>query len=67
MFPLNTTPAIDTTLNTQAEIIYRVLQPKQDQYMQTPCMHKYHVSCMLNWMTIKMECPNCRKPLPSVE
>lgn len=35
--------------------------------MHTPCGHKYHESCLSNWMNVKMECPTCRAALPIVE
>ena len=35
--------------------------------MHTPCGHKYHESCLSNWMNVKMECPTCRAALPVVE
>ncbi len=35
--------------------------------MKTPCNHKYHDKCLKEWMNIKKECPQCRKPLPPYE
>lgn len=35
--------------------------------MKTPCNHKFHVPCLLEWMNVKLECPVCRKKLPSLE
>jgi hypothetical protein len=35
--------------------------------MRTPCKHKYHTSCLLVWMKIKLECPQCRAKLPPYE
>lgn len=67
MNPLNESPSIDPTLSSQALNLFKLLKPRDNQYMQTPCSHKYHVSCLLNWMSIKMECPTCRYQLPSVE
>ncbi len=35
--------------------------------MMTPCKHKYHKKCLLQWMNMKMECPTCRARLPRIE
>eukprot|EP00347_Sterkiella_histriomuscorum_P022481 403338328 len=36
-------------------------------YMLTPCNHKYHKKCLLQWMNMKMDCPTCRQRLPRIE
>lgn len=49
--------------------------PSQDQLdfvpnfklMKTPCNHHYHSHCLMVWMRIKMECPQCRYKLPPYE
>ncbi|KAK2370646.1 RING/U-box superfamily protein [Trifolium repens] len=33
--------------------------------MVTPCDHFFHSGCLQRWMDIKMECPTCRRALPS--
>ena len=35
--------------------------------MKTPCNHRFHIKCLLEWMNLKLECPICRKKLPSLE
>ena len=35
-------------------------------FMQTPCDHMFHEQCLLQWLDQKMECPTCRRPLPTV-
>ena len=35
--------------------------------MRTPCGHNFHGACLVNWMNIKMECPQCRRKLPAYE
>ena len=27
-------------------------------------MHVYHRDCLLEWLKVKLECPQCRMPLP---
>lgn len=34
--------------------------------MVTPCGHKFHPSCLKNWMDVKLTCPTCRKNIPPV-
>ncbi|GMJ13070.1 FLYING SAUCER 1 [Hibiscus trionum] len=33
--------------------------------MVTPCDHFFHSGCLQRWMDIKMECPTCRRSLPT--
>ena len=35
--------------------------------MKTPCNHRFHVNCLLEWTKVKLECPTCRNHLPSME
>ena len=35
--------------------------------MRTPCKHRYHSSCLVEWMRIKQDCPQCRAHLPPYE
>jgi hypothetical protein len=35
-----------------------------DEFMMTPCGHRFHKKCLLDWMSSKHECPNCRAYLP---
>lgn len=49
----------NSNLEIQQEITLKI--------MQTPCGHKYHPSCLKQWLEIKLECPSCRKVIPSVD
>lgn len=40
------------------------LRSDKKKVMSAPCRHKFHSPCLIYWMTIKMECPICRNPLP---
>jgi len=42
-------------------------KPKQVTIMITPCRHKFHPTCLKQWMEIKLECPFCRAPIPSLD
>ena len=33
-------------------------------FLKTPCNHKFHRACLLEWMRQKYSCPVCRKVLP---
>ena len=37
------------------------------EYMITPCKHKFHESCLKNWVKIRLECPICRSQIPPLE
>lgn len=32
--------------------------------MVTPCDHFFHEECLRRWMSVKLECPTCRRALP---
>ena len=54
--------------NIENELVLNYMKEKCEDYklMITPCNHIFHSSCLLVWMTIKMECPLCKAKLPSV-
>lgn len=35
--------------------------------MKTPCNHRFHISCLIEWTKVKLECPTCRQKLPPLE
>ncbi|XP_074590319.1 transmembrane E3 ubiquitin-protein ligase FLY1-like isoform X2 [Curcuma longa] len=41
------------------------LAQRLNDYMVTPCDHCFHTGCLQRWMDIKMECPTCRRSLPT--
>jgi len=67
MNPLHQTPDLSTSTNSHIRMILNRLKPMQRQIMKTPCNHKFHVGCLVQWMEIKMECPTCRSALPVLE
>ena len=36
----------------------------RDTVMLTPCNHVFHRPCLEHWLSVKMDCPICRHPLP---
>lgn len=41
-------------------------QEESNRFMGTPCGHVFHTSCLMVWMSQKMECPVCRQSLPAI-
>mmetsp|Transcript_22809 Transcript_22809/g.53279 ORF Transcript_22809/g.53279 Transcript_22809/m.53279 type:complete len:581 (-) Transcript_22809:69-1811(-) len=37
---------------------------EQHLHVVTPCEHRFHASCLEQWMDVKLECPTCRSALP---
>ena len=35
-----------------------------NDFMKTPCGHKFHKLCITDWMDQKQQCPICRGVLP---
>eukprot|EP00698_Gefionella_okellyi_P015624 TRINITY_DN4421_c0_g1_i2.p1 TRINITY_DN4421_c0_g1~~TRINITY_DN4421_c0_g1_i2.p1 ORF type:complete len:294 (+),score=34.53 TRINITY_DN4421_c0_g1_i2:812-1693(+) len=38
-----------------------------EDFMTAPCGHVFHTPCLQRWLTIKLECPTCRRTLPPGE
>lgn len=53
-------------INNEALKEYLDTQIENKKFMGTPCDHVFHTSCLLVWMGQKMECPVCRRQLPSI-
>ena len=54
-------------LHTDSEkntFMNRLKSTTKNKMMRTPCNHRFHAPCLLEWMNIKMECPTCRQSLP---
>jgi len=64
---LDQEPALQHTLSPNTRLIIAKLKPKKGQIMKTPCNHKFHIPCLVEWMSIKMACPTCRAQLPILE
>ena len=46
---------------------YRISKnPKNKEYMKTPCNHVFHAMCLEKWISRKNECPNCRHNLSDI-
>lgn len=60
-------PNIQNSQNIQTRITLSKLKPKLNQIMKTPCNHQFHCLCLVEWMSIKLECPTCRSNLPVLE
>ena len=43
-----------------------IKEVKDTEVMVTPCNHYYHTSCLIVWMSVKMECPCCKSKLPAM-
>ena len=50
--------------NSDDNYYMKKLKSSKNKIMISPCNHKFHIPCLINWMTVKMECPTCRKALP---
>lgn len=59
----NQTPLVEESKNY--EIIHK--NEINKKIMKTPCSHRFHINCLNEWMKIKLECPTCRKKLPSLD
>lgn len=35
--------------------------------VHTPCNHRYHLTCLQNWIAVNQQCPTCRRDIPEIE
>jgi hypothetical protein len=65
--PLHQDAVLGADSTGQSQYLLSVLNAGKNQVMRTPCDHKFHVKCLVNWMSYKMDCPTCRARLPPIE
>lgn len=72
MVPLHEEPCLEPIIQVplvQEDKDYENLHKNEisKKIMKTPCSHRFHIHCLKEWMKIKLECPTCRKKLPSLD
>ena len=66
--PVNRPPSQEQPLLGNTNNDLRINQKTvTKKIMRTPCDHKFHIPCLKRWLNIKLECPTCRKQIPSLE
>jgi len=62
---LNQNPESEPSLQTKA--IADTLKQKEGKIFKTKCGHKFHIYCLIEWMTRKAECPVCRTQVEGLD
>ena len=45
---------------------YNRLKQKIGLYVETPCMHKFHYSCLYTYLITHVSCPKCSRNIPYI-
>lgn len=57
---------VELDSGSECVICMSEIDPEDGWRVVTPCNHKFHRSCLTQWMDVKMECPTCRMALPPI-
>ena len=52
--------ANDNEIEDNSEFCF-CMEEKEDEIVELLCKHKFHISCISNWLVQNNSCPNCRK------
>lgn len=66
MGKLTEIPDFSVSLEQGTRYFNRFIKVKSTHFMSTPCSHCFHVECLIAWMKVRMQCPNCRADLPPI-
>lgn len=59
-------PEINFDESIRDKAYVKLLKKRKREFMKAPCGHSFHIPCLVNWMSLKMECPSCRADLPGM-
>lgn len=59
MEPLKESPVFDEGAIKSIKPILNRLEIEPKKVVRTECRHKFHAGCLVEWMMVKMECPQC--------
>lgn len=60
LLPYQVRPPISAEMSEDLKRILKNIEKREKTILKIPCSHKFHIPCLLEWISKKSQCPVCR-------